>query len=212
MTLNKQSLIAALETAMDNAASYVGCRCDVDDVSPGDCWPCRMVSVVYDIEEALSLAQQLDENVELIARVKELEDKALTLGDIHEAHIIIIKQLERKLEVARDAVRNIIDGDLPNIWQFTSEIEPEVLEYINTLVESIDKLYEALTATDTIQKITVIKEGSIVFEDGRFEMRDWDINANGAAFTQQEYLALVLEYLAAKARGQDTTQKEAGEG
>jgi len=100
------------------------------------------------------LASKTDEIAKLQSRVKELEDKALTLGDIHEAHIIIIKQLERKLEVARDAVRNIIDGDLPNIWQFTSEIEPEVLEYINTLAESIDKLYEALTATETSTKET----------------------------------------------------------
>lgn len=163
------------------------------------------------IEEALSLAQQLDENVELIARVKELEDINDKVNVRYFRVLDDKADLQRKLEVARDALNLYAYAYYPEGKPY--KVDGVECTFSNDVLEiGSNPAKQALTATDTIQKITVIKEGSIVFEDGRFEMRDWDINANGAAFTQQEYLALVLEYLAAKARGQDTTQKEAGEG
>lgn len=54
---NKDALIkdleGALELILNKAAEYRGCRCSTDDCGPGDCWPCRMMSICELAEQAL---------------------------------------------------------------------------------------------------------------------------------------------------------------
>ncbi len=107
----------------------------------------------HDIDRHINItSEQATEIIKLQARVKELEASNKAYADLVATEIGTVKKntdLQRKLEVARDLVRDIIDGDLPNVWQHTSEIDPEIMEDINALAESIDKLHEALTATST---------------------------------------------------------------
>lgn len=112
-------------------------------------------SVGTDIEgniSAISLADFIYGRIQnsFQSRVKELEDKALTLGDIHEAHIIIIKQLERKLEVAREIA---ISADCHRLCDHSPELNYKE-QYERSTVYVDNLLKQALTATKTSTKET----------------------------------------------------------
>ncbi|WP_088255559.1 Lar family restriction alleviation protein [Fimbriiglobus ruber] len=47
-------LAEKLRAISEHAASYCGCRCSIDDCDPGNCWPCRMMSLSEDIEEVIA--------------------------------------------------------------------------------------------------------------------------------------------------------------
>lgn len=59
-----------LQQIRDEAASYAGCMCNKGDCEPGDCWPCRMMSIVDLAETALETRAQNDggEALEIVNR------------------------------------------------------------------------------------------------------------------------------------------------
>jgi len=41
-----------MNKAREYAGGLIGCRCSVDDCGPGDCWPCRMMTLIGYLDDA----------------------------------------------------------------------------------------------------------------------------------------------------------------
>ena len=70
------SVKQALEDLTNEAMQYIGCICDRGDCEAGDCWPCRMMSIIDLVDDTRkALTPQADNSEALEAFSKFMHDE-----------------------------------------------------------------------------------------------------------------------------------------
>lgn len=103
-----QDIREALDKITAEAGQYAGCRCSIDDCAPGDCWPCRMISLAERGQSGLAKLDGVIERLQSPELEKVISYAIMHKIDRYETHIQGTAKAEDAADIAAQAALDVI--------------------------------------------------------------------------------------------------------